>query len=485
MKTIVATTVRAVLAVGMSLLCACATAKHSLLRSSVTHGVIAGEVTQSTALLWGRCDRAGAARAQYRTAGEADWHTTAAVPVAADHDFTATLAIDGLRPDTPYEYRVSCRPDLDFSGAVGGVFHTAPSSDTAAPITFLWSGDVGGQNVCRDRNLGYPIFAALSAQPAEFFVALGDMIYGDDPCRATGRYGNTQIPGPASAAGDVAGYWAYWKYNREDDGLRHFLGSTATYAVWDDHEVRNDFGPLRDTDAAGRHLMPFGLQAFRDYNPLAAGVMYRRVRWGKQLEIFFLDTRSYRDPNDASDAPQRAKTMLGAEQREWLKAGLSQSTATWKVVVSSVPLSIPSGKAEAHDGWANGNGTTGFENELLDILRFTQRHDVRNQLWITTDVHFASVQHLAPFADAPSFELYEVSTGPLHAGVFPDLTLDPTLRPQRLFVHPTAVPATADLEEALTWFNFGQVTIAADGRMRLLIRDVHGQRLYELDLSPR
>ena len=68
----------------------------------------------------------------------------------------------------------------------------------------------------------------------------------------------------------------------------------------------------------------------------SAPLLYRSLRWGRHLELFVLDTRSYRDPNSALDSQQQPKTMLGSEQLAWLKDGLASSSATWKVIVSSV-----------------------------------------------------------------------------------------------------------------------------------------------------
>ena len=80
----------------------------------------------------------------------------------------------------------------------------------------------------------------------DFFVGLGDMIYGDQQCTDRGLYGNAQIPTPVGPATTVREFWEHWRYNREDEGLRHLLAATAYYGVWDDHEVMNDFGPEDD-----------------------------------------------------------------------------------------------------------------------------------------------------------------------------------------------------------------------------------------------
>lgn len=45
-------------------------------------------------------------------------------------------------------------------------------------------------------------------------------------------------------------------YNRDDDAYRALLGKLPYYAIWDDHEVVNDFGPLHNTRTALLQLTP-------------------------------------------------------------------------------------------------------------------------------------------------------------------------------------------------------------------------------------
>jgi len=119
--------------------------------------------------------------------------------------------------------------------------------------------------------------------------------------------------------------------------------------------------------------MPLGLQAFADYTPIpgaqdAPPRLYRSLRWGRNAELFVLDTRQYRDPNFAEDTGAQPKTMLGPDQLAWLKQALVESDARWKVIVSSVPMSIPTGfpPENGRDGWANFDQSTGYERELLE-----------------------------------------------------------------------------------------------------------------------
>lgn len=467
----------------------------------VSHGVMAGDVTPYSAVLWARGDRESFMHV--RIFGRVDGPMrNQVVRVEADDDYTGKLHVTGLRPATEYRYRVwfSDRESghRGAGEAVEGTFRTPPTADAATTVRFTWGGDVAGQNTCRDAEEGFPIFKAINATPQDFFIGLGDMIYADNSCDHVGRYGNDQVAGEFLPAANMADYWARWKYSRADAGLRELLASVPYYAVWDDHEVVNDFGPLHDTRSippytAGVHLLPLGLEAFLDHNPIAEHPatpkrLYRSVRWGKHLELFILDTRQYRDANFVADGATQPKTMLGREQLTWLKDGLTKSDATWKLIVSSVPMSIPTGSAGAagRDGWANFQQESGFEQELLDILRFMQQSKMRNVAFITTDVHFGEVFRYTPFNDDPSFQVYEFVTGPLNAGVFPNQAYDTTLAPERLFFFgPDSADAVTTWAQAKSWFNYGAIEIDADGRMNASLRNVDGAPVYELTLAPR
>ena len=456
---------------------------------AATHGVVVGDVTDTSAVLWSRTDR------------EATMHVVLQggprerpepVVVRAADDFTGQVELDGLAPDRDYRYRVR----FDHGTVVAGGFHTAPAADSDAPLKLAFGGDVAGQNVCRDAAEGFPIADTIRAWKPNVFVGLGDMIYADNACEAVGRYGNPQLPGGFGPAVDLAGFWAHWRYNRADPALQRLLASASYVGVWDDHEVVNDFGPLHDTRSTppytpGVHLLPLGLDAFLDYTPIAVGEdtpkrTYRALRWGQHVELFVLDTRQYRDANGAVDSADRPKTMLGREQLVWLNERLAGSDATWKVVVSSVPMSIPTGfpAANGRDGWANHDQDTGFEQELLAILRGASDRGDR-LVWITTDVHFAEVFRYRPFDDRPSFVVHELATGPLNAGIFPVRDVDPTLRPEVLtFFGPPTPEAVTTWEEAKEWFNYGTLEVDEAGALTAAIVNTAGEEVFELELTP-
>lgn len=372
-------------------------------------------------------------------------------------------------------------------GISHGGFHefaTTPSAHRAVPVRFSFGGDLGGQNACRDARLGYPVFDAMARYKPDFFVALGDMIYADDVCGNTGQYGNTQVPGGFTASATPADFAAHWRYQLEDAALAGFRARVGWYTTWDDHEVLNDFDPTRDyrPGAPDTRLLAHGRAALSAYGAVPRDRVYRSVRWGRHLELFVLDTRSYRDANSRPDNGAVPKTMLGRAQRDWLIASVAASTATWKVLVSSVPLSIPTGNAQpgARDGWANGDSDTGYERELIAILASLDEAGVQNLAVISADVHFASVFRY-PMGNGGDFDEFVV--GPLNAGIYPNPSVDPSLRPQRLFFYGPDAPVS-DFYEAMTWFNFGLIDIAVDGALRARIINAHGDEVFELRRTP-
>ena len=84
---------------------------------------------------------------------------------------------------------------------------------------------------------------------------------------------------------------------------------------------------------------------------------------------------SYRSRNDVPDTLQNNKTLLGRDQLQWLEQSLLNSNATWKVISSDVPTTIPScfNKQLGCDNWATDDTNTTFEKtftrERSDLLK--------------------------------------------------------------------------------------------------------------------
>jgi alkaline phosphatase D len=482
----------------------------------ITHGVASGDVTPSSAVIWARASGPAHMHVEIDThPGFRHPKSRGTASASEATDFTAQLTVDGLQPDRRYFYRVwfsgaGGRGRSDVSGSVIGTFKTAPVPWEGRPLSFVIAADVGGQQYCRNAATGgYQIFAAMQSLEPDFAIFNGDAIYGDGDCPAVGpEPGWVNIPGDFPGIGDPAIDWTnlaavrdvylrHWRYNRADPFTQSFLRTTPIIAQWDDHEVINDFGaPWTYWNSANinrpgyPNIVAAGRDTFFAYSPVARHAgdrdrVYRSFRWGRDLEVFVLDARSYRDRNDTLDTAPEPKVMLGPEQIAWLVGGIERSTATWKIVSSDVPMSIPTGSLTfGRDAWAHldSEPPTGFRRELLRILSELDRIDAKNVVFVATDVHYATNLAYAVDADGDGdlLTLHEIVRGPLNAVKNPAKTaaqLDPS-------AHPTVLYAEGGL------FNFGFVTVRrqADGKVHLTAdaRDEHGvvRPGSVLDLSP-
>jgi len=384
--------------------------------------VTVGEVSDRGAVVWIRGGSLSPVTITYARAGGSE-ERQAPVALSSAADRTGKAALSDLESGRRYRYRAS-----QGEASVEGEFVTAPAPDSEAPVTFAWSGDLGSRGRCRRVADGYPIFREMARVPVDFFLFIGDTIYSDHVCD-----GPEFVPGSGFVAKTLPQYHAKHRYNRSDAGVQDFFRRTAVFAIWDDHEVVNDFS------GSAEPRMTRGRQAFIDYFPIVPpgedpGRLYRRFRWGKLLEVFILDTRQYRSSNSHVDGP--GKTMLGRAQRRWLVEGVSGSTALWKIVVTSVSLSVPTGRG-ARDSWSNANvwgfpdeSGTGFAVERDAILRDLRGRGVKNLVFLAADVHHAELIRHHPSTE---WSFHEFIAGPLSASLGRPRPLDQALGPRSLF----------------------------------------------------
>jgi alkaline phosphatase D len=499
----------------------------------LTHGIASGDVTNDSAVVWARSNREAQMHVEYDTYSNFSQSNSLNSTSLANQttDYTARAKLEGLNPDTVYYYRVwFSTPHLYqensdnalHSDPLVGSFRTAPdpSSLTIKPISFIFAADLGGQKHCRQAATGgYSIFKNMTQLSPDFFIANGDMIYAADKCPIEGPSDNWKnIPGNFSGIADANVNWTnteqvrdtylkHWQYNRADPYLQSFLQSVSMYSQWDDHEVINDFGALWqywnsfNKDRKGyANIVNEGRDAFFNYSPIDRNLddkdrIYRSFNWGPNLDVFILDGRSYRSPNIIADTSDNNKTMLGSEQLHWLKQSLMDSSAVWKVISSDVPISVPTGANASilgRDGWANGNETnysskTGFERELQQLLAFLDDINIKNIVFVTTDVHFPAniLYEIDANGDGDKLIFHELISGPLSAfrfgmpGGVPLPKLDTTFNPKILY-------------EEGGIFNFGYVEIQKqpeDNLVHLISRIVdengHTRPNSLLDLKPQ
>jgi alkaline phosphatase D len=178
-----------------------------------------------------------------------------------------------------------------------------------------------------DRPDGFHIYESLERVKPEFFVSCGDNVYydSDDP-----------------VVNSVAVARYHWHRMYSMGTLHSCLRTLPGYWQKDDHDVYSDDSyPGLQTPKMAPFQFSEGQRLFREQIPSPAGdqPMYRRFRWGSQVEIWLPDSRDHRSPNPEPDGP--GKSLWGAEQKRWLQETLANSTARWKFVINPNPVVGP------------------------------------------------------------------------------------------------------------------------------------------------
>jgi alkaline phosphatase D len=475
-------------------------------RPRLTHGVQSGDVSAYAATVWTRADRP--ARMVVEASTRPDFRGARRISGAAltpDSDGTGKTVLSQLPAGRDIYYRVTPVGLHDNRAAgepVTGHFRTVP--DRRRDVSFLWSGDLGGQGFGINPDIGgYRIFAEMAKLDPDFYLCNGDNIYADDPIDPTmtlpdgSVWRNRTTIEKSKVAETLDEYRGNYKYNLLDHNLRAFYADVAQVQQWDDHETHNNWypGELLDDPLYKEKRVDVlkyrARQAWHEYMPIEPrydreGRIYRVLHHGELLDVFVLDMRWYRDANSADKQTFNDGGILGYQQAAWLKRELADSRATWKVISNDMPLGevVPDGtNIEAVEQGDNG-APLGRELQIADILTFLKRHDIRNVVWLTTDVHYTAAHYFDPdkaaYTDFNPF--WQFTSGPLNAGSFPPDAVDTTFGAQQVFVK---APPTPNASPGTEYQFFGQVSIdAASKALTVRLRDNAGAVLWSTELQP-
>jgi alkaline phosphatase D len=483
-------------------------------RPGFPSGVQSGDVTAHRGMVWARCDRPARLWVEWSThAGMALANKLRGPRALEATDYTARVDLTGLPAGQDVFYRLQWE-DLAggaFSEPMTGHFRTAPGH--GSDVSFVWSGDTAGQGWGISEAFdGMKIYEAMRRVEPDFFIHSGDTIYADGPLAAEVKlpdgstWRNLVTEEKSKVAETLREFRGAYRYNQLDAHVQRFNADVMQVWQWDDHEVVNNWSAAKDLSADARYteknvalLAARGARAFLENAPMRwhsqdeEERVYRRISWGPLLEVFVIDMRSYRGPNTHNRQREAGPdtAFLGERQLAWLRNGLRDSRATWKVIASDMPigLNVPDGKdTEGRPRWeavANGDGPAlGRELEIAQLLSFIKHHKVRNTVWLTADVHYTAAHHYHPnraqFQDFEPF--WEFVSGPLHAGSFGPNDLDNTFGPEVKFVK-APPPGQVNLPPSAGLQFFGEVQIdAATKALTVHLRDLTGASLWSTTL---
>lgn len=286
------------------------------------------------------------------------------VAVSEATDFIHQFRLRGLQPGSTYYY------ESHIKGADGssedepfrGRFDTAPAPETPTDLRFCVMTCQGYPD--RGHPDGHPIYPAMLALQPAFTCLTGDLVYYDSNA-------------PKAVSAELARY--HWERMFSLPRLVEFTRHISTYWLKDDHDTLNN--DSWSTARMGEFTFAEGQAIFRQQAPMQEGPSYRTFRWGRDLQIWLTDGRDFRSPNRMPDGPD--KTIWGAEQKEWFKRTVKESTATWKVLVSPTPLVGPD-RQNKNDNHSN----AGFQHEGDEIRAWLQEHVPDNCFVICGDRHW-------------------------------------------------------------------------------------------------
>jgi alkaline phosphatase D len=381
--------------------------------------------------------------------------------IAWDH--TVRVRVDSLTAGTHYRYRFAARGTTSVTGET----RTAPPADSEAPVRV-------GLAACQDW-IGryYQAWAALLAEPAvDFVLFMGDWIYEtvNDPRHQVPKEGRELVlpdglpidnEDPLNvAARSLGDYRALHRAVRSDEHLQEVCRRFPMICLWDDHEFTNDcwgdhaneFDGIAGDEQSTRRREDATRGWFEyvpadvPYDPDAGFpddiTTYRRIRWGRHVDLILTDVRYYRDDHvvpEGPPAPDVGKltantplgarifaqkpgfdvreadalpTMLGATQKQWLLDALADSDATWRVwgsplLVAQMIVDLRDydtvSDAFRHVWYFKPDHWDGFRTERREILDAVEADGRGGLLVLSGDLHgfYASVLR-ADFDDPDS-----------------------------------------------------------------------------------
>jgi len=367
------------------------------------HGVASGDPDGTSVVLWTRlADQPDDddIRVTWTVTGDDGTEQSGDAFTNAELGFSIRVPVD---LDGPATYRFSV-PQFDSPEG-----RTAPIDPNASEFRVATAS-------CQHYETGhYAAHRDIAEWSPDLVVFLGDFIYeggATEPSDTRPTVRAHEGPEPD----DLDGYRARYATYLSDPHLQASRAAAPWLAIWDDHEVENDYagftsqpdGEADDDPAVFAAKRDAAYRAWWENTPTrlpapVAGepfVIHRGLDVGSLLRISALDGRQYRSdqvsdvildigpPVDGWDDPDR--TMLGVEQEAWVAERFASSDATWNCLAQQTVLSDarigPDGSILNYDQW---DGYVPARNRLLAGAP-------DNLVVLTGDIHLAGIANVGP-----------------------------------------------------------------------------------------
>ena len=409
-------------------------------RPGMPCGVATGDVTDGQAIVWSRSDRPARLIVEYSTTPSfADTRRVVGPAALEATDFTARVDLVDLPPGQRISYRAQFQdlsdlrrfsepvlgklPDAgaDCRAGRGGRGGTASAAATCRSCSPATASGRAGASTCRAAACGSTRRCG-KLQP-DVFIHLGDTIYADQPLKPEVTLDDGSIwrnlvteakSRPAQTLDDFRGCH---RYNLQDEHMRRFNAEVSQVALWDDHEVRDNWYPTQRLAAdarVGREERRAAGGAREARVPRVPAAAHQPDRERTDLPRLaprpgardlrarhaLVSRRELGQPAD--DARARRPAILGDAQVAWLERALAASTATWKVIAcrhAAGPGRARCGRP-ASRRWPTATPArrSAASSRSRGLLKFIKDRAIRNVVWITADVHYCAAHHYRPSA---------------------------------------------------------------------------------------
>ena len=201
----------------------------------------------------------------------------------------------------------------------------------------------------------YAAYRDVAEQVPDLVIHVGDYIY-EQPLGS----GVRTMPSPeAVSLNDYRNYHAVTKTDRH---LQAAHAIAPWLAIWDDHEVIDDYrglhAPFGQTNQDFRLRRAAAYKAYYEHMPVRLDRvpngprmrLYRRTGFGDLAQFDLLDTRQYRSDHPCKDtdggtppwvscnSADPRRSMLGSAQESWFAEGFGARRAKWNFVVQTTQI---------------------------------------------------------------------------------------------------------------------------------------------------